>query len=405
MGTIGFKELGEPVGVAGGSTGSATALSNLDGRHSSSSMFGTLPTLGAMSGNSPATAGGRGQDASNSSGTSVVTPSRSALAIEDDPELREKEKLLAEIQTIRRNIDALRLPTSTGISALDNTSPSASTLPHVVTDFRHRPIDSTFLDERSPPPPPPVAHPPSPKSEWDEYLAKRTVIRPSSAADYRGSSPLSPSYQQRRSDSFDGRPSAVTDGRRSSVLSMQGIMEGGGAPRQSMVSAVEREFGVERLADSDVRSVPHRRFSTYTMAGNDSGSFSPRSPGVDQPASFSSQPTPPRTRTLSQSELSARHRAQIVQMEQPVREQFAAAEARERWDLAREREREEMRVREREARRREEERSERRRRSEISVEGWRSSVVLDGADAGDGRRDSSSRRESSRRDSRLSTSG
>lgn len=331
-----------------------------------------LPTLelGTTAGGLRSTGGGHLPTNSTATSSTMALPS----SISDDPELREKEKLLQEISTMRKSIEALRSSSPTTPSSavppplppLLSLSPTLQAFtPPPFTQSRHSTHSLSGFGEHARRTPSPLASAPvdanplSPKTEWDDYLAKRVVYRPTSPEEH---STFRREEGDQRSNSFSGgvtNPRLSSSGstrpgnaRRSSMMSMQEIMEGGGD-----VTGMDRTFG-------------SRRSSTFTLP----------SALLPPTASSSSKPArpPPAQRTLSQSDLAARHREKIKTLQSPIDERFEASAARAKWEKDKGREREEMVKREEEANTR----VERRRRSEVDVEGWRGSVVGKGSIGG-----------------------
>ena len=146
------------MGMSSYKAGSGPDSKSMDRRGSSYDAVNLLPTLDLGAGEG-ALRTQSGHQPTGSSATAATIIDNGPGSISDDPELREKEKLLLEISTIRKSIEALRSasPTTPGsTTGLDFTlattvSPTHQTFPSTPTPGASRPTPSPASTPAGPP--------------------------------------------------------------------------------------------------------------------------------------------------------------------------------------------------------------------------------------------------------------
>jgi len=277
-----------------------------------------------------------------------------------DPDLMRKEELLAEIQTIRKSIDALR--SESGSSSGDSRRPSmsmnsrtlsgdlglvqahaSSSRPGPSRDRVHsmnallspfedpsirategaaigRPVSAPLRDDRD--------------DDWEAYVRERKLFQPPSGP----SAPIAPTYVTpipRPVAEFHPVSDAVAEALAQRRL-RESSFETPQDPTRTMDDLPINSRRMSQGAFVDVAPKAHRRSSSF-------GPINVLPPKHGHSKPIAPEPAP---RTVSYEELLERHQAKMKSLQEPIsrqaKEQADLAAARSRWERAKAAEKEAM---------------------------------------------------------------
>ncbi|KAF8605192.1 hypothetical protein BDV93DRAFT_75890 [Ceratobasidium sp. AG-I] len=310
--------------------------------------IGALPVLDLGTDDLAGGAGGVRRD-------SIARMEDAVKANEDAAAIRRKEELLAEIQTIKKNIAQLK---SEGVSNSSGSGGSRASMMLLDSEgSRSRTVSFDALRKptvvQAPPPPPPQ------ETEWDQYVRERKLFTPPSGV----TAPIP-------SGTMNGRPvSAALPGavmeavemrkRRESMLEMGRVDEdevGVVAPvakhaRSRSVGTAQLDFtrgqdshmGMESTRGRDRPS--HSRQASQQSQGGPVLVAPPRKSMSPAPAPSQAKP-----RVKTWEEMQERHREKMRALQEPLRKaeaELAELEtARSRWERSRQVEKQVMERRE-----------------------------------------------------------
>lgn len=319
------------------------ALTGISGRPQS---IGALPVLDLGTDDLAGGAGGVRRD-------STARMEDAVKANEDAAALKRKEELLAEIQTIKKNIAQLKAEGASNSSGSGGGSRPASMMLLDSEGSRSRTVSFDALRT------PMVVQPPPPQeTEWDQYVRERKLFTPPTGV----TAPIP-------SGTINGRPvsaalpEAVLEAvemrkRRESMLEMGRVDEdtigGLAAPvarhaRSRSAGPAQLEFMHDRESPARGRDRPsHSRQASHQSQGG---------PVLIAPPRKTMSPAPahsPKPRVKTWEEMQERHREKMRALQEPLRKaeaELAELEnARSRWERSRQVEKQVMERREAEKR-------------------------------------------------------